>query len=171
MIAVGIVLPTGASLASHTERGVSDDFKAINELVRKIEEDIDRSVFLGKPYEDAKAALYFAVLEASHPNWNGYGARMVQEHTYESALRFLRSLPKSVPPPEVSVEPDGEIAFDWHLEGVGTFSVSVGPSSVLNYAGLFGRNKVHGTEYWGDEIPKPIIDNLARLYSFPARCA
>ena len=82
----------------------------------------------------------------------------------------ITSPPRSVPAPEISAEPDGEIAFDWH-EGVGTFSVSVGPGGVLNYAGLFGKNKVYGTEYWGDEIPGPIIDNVVRLYSILARSA
>src|SRR5438093_3276445 len=126
MTALSIFLPGPAFLAPHTERGISDEAKAIQDLVLEIERDIDRSIALGKPYKDARTSLALTTREASVRNWDGYGARCVQPATYENALRFLRNLPRSVPAPEISAEPDGEIAFDWH-EGVGTFSVSVGP--------------------------------------------
>lgn len=171
MTALGIMMAGTAFLARHTERGVSEEAKAIQELVLEIERDIERSIALGKPYEDARTALALVTREASVPNWDGYDARQIEPATYENALRFLQNLPRSVPAPEISAEPDGEIALDWHVEGVGTLSVSIGPGSVVNYAGLFGKNKVYGTEYWGDEIPGPIIDNVVRLYSILARSA
>lgn len=104
-----------------------------------------------------------AVEEASLPNWDGYGAHPVTELGHYTARRFLDSLPKWLSVPEISVDPDGEISFDWYSEPNNVFSVSVSETGKLSYAGTFGLSKVHGIEYFGDEIPQSILIYLPRL--------
>jgi hypothetical protein len=73
-------------------------------------------------------------------------------------------LPISVPPPQVEVDDDGEIAFEWYRDDHWNFSVSVGPRGTLSYAGLFGETTAYGTERISDEFPENISRNLVRLF-------
>jgi len=112
----------------------------------------------------ALGALRDACARAAQENWDGYGAQAVSPAVCEQAEAFLQALPTTAPVPEVVPEPDGEIAFEWDRGPWRVFSVSVGPSGTLSYAGLYGRKaKVHGTELFMDRLPKPIADGLARL--------
>lgn len=95
--------------------------------------------------------------------WDGYGGRAVGLTAFEEAQRFCELLPFSVPSPEVAADPDGEIAFEWRQGPDGAFSVSIGPNHRLTYAGIFGPNRVHGVEHFGDEFPQAILNELSRL--------
>lgn len=53
--------------------------------------------------------------------------------TLVKALEFAATLPSDVELPEVSIDPDGELAFDWFKES-GLLSVSVGRTGRLTYA-------------------------------------
>jgi len=64
----------------------------------------------------------------------------------------------------VSVDPDGEIAFEWHKKPRYVLSVSIGKYGEFSYAGLFGRRKTYGTEYLEDEFPRVVSTNLERLF-------
>ena len=119
----------------------------------------DRSVFFGQRVWDLQEACY----EALEDNWDAYGAVAPSSGAYETALLFVRLLPSSVPNPEVSVDPDGEVSFEWYHWPRATFSVSVGPTGRLSYAGLFGKPTTHGTESIAEGLPQTILDNLARL--------
>ncbi len=103
--------------------------------------------------------------ECSADNWDGYGARAIDNTSYIEALRFLDFLPKTLPTPEITIEPDGEIAFEWRHSKRRVFSVSIGGKGELTYAGLFGLNKTHGTEIFGDEFPETILDNIQRVFT------
>jgi hypothetical protein len=152
-------------LSTHTDRGVSEEAKEIRTRVEHVLEDLLQSVSLGGWYRDAVSALYHIASQSSVPNWDGYGAMQVSPLAVAQAFRFLRTLPSTLQTPDLSVDPDGEISFEWYLEPRRVFSISVGPHGELSYAGLFGRSDAHGTEYFGDELPKPIMDNLSRLFS------
>ena len=95
----------------------------------------------------------------------GDDAKAIDFDSYSEATRFAQTFPKTIPLPDVTVEPDGEIAFEWYRQPRRVFSISIGSRNVITFAGLFGLNKVNGEEYFGDEIPKTILDNLERLYS------
>lgn len=101
--------------------------------------------------------------DALEENRDGYGAKPVDPDSFLMAVRLFHSLPRMLPLPDVSVDPDGEVAFEWYVEPRRSFSVSVGADGVLTYAGLFGSAKVHGTEHLVDELPETIRWNLHRL--------
>ncbi len=103
--------------------------------------------------------------ECSEDNWDGYGASAVGVDTYLESQRFLQLLPTTIPFPEITVEPDGEIAFEWFEGPRRVLSISVGSENILTYAGLFGINKTHGTDYFGDVLPATIVSNLQRLFA------
>jgi len=103
--------------------------------------------------------------ECSEANWDGYGAMPISRETYSEARKLLRMMPSSLPRPDISAEPDGEITFEWYKEKYSVFVISVGGNNLITYAGLFGKsNKIHGTEYFADELPEIIHHCIRRLF-------
>lgn len=104
--------------------------------------------------------------ECSQEGWDGYDARPISEETYNEARIFIESLPftSSIPMPDIIPEPGGEIALEWSKGSRQVFVASVAGKNEIVYAGLFGINKTHGAEYFGDSLPAIIINNLKRLY-------
>lgn len=105
-------------------------------------------------------------------NWDGHGAPNVSPKTianaYALASILARQVSPGIPAPDLVPEPDGEIALSWDLAPEMVFSVSIGETGRLNYAGIIG----HGTERHGGEpfIPgskrplKTIISTLEELF-------
>ena len=85
----------------------------------------------------------------------------VEEETISSAIQFAYCLPRFGPMPEVSRDPDGEIAFDWTGSTGKMFSVSVNKQKRLAYAGWFGEgSRIHGVEQMAKECPKQIVQGI-----------
>jgi hypothetical protein len=65
---------------------------------------------------------------------------------------------------EFSPEPDGEIAFEWYSKNKSTFSISLGKSDKLSFAGLLtDGKKVHGViscDKEDIEFIKPYIETI-----------
>jgi hypothetical protein len=110
-----------------------------------------------------------AILLASAPHWDGPGSAPVSDLTMGRALAFLEALPSTFPPPEISADPDGEIAFEWYGGRGLVFSVSVGERLGVAYAGTIGALRLWGTEPFFDEIPSGVLEMLRRLYRAAAR--
>jgi hypothetical protein len=146
-----------------TDRGASDVAQALNSFVKEMLEDCSPSAIINA--NESLQELYKLSEECSSENWDGYGAQPVDPDSFIEAERFIQALPTTVREPEVAVDPDGEISLEWHLEPRKVFSVSIGKRNEITYAGLYGPNKAYGREYFGDEIPKEIFDNLDRLFS------
>lgn len=123
---------------------------------------IVRRQFTGRAVSDDRtewmcrlAEAYASALEAG---------QSMEPSTYRHASQFLALLPASTPDPEIVVEDDGEIAFDWDLGPRQVFSVSVGRDGTLSYAGLFGIQKAHGVTMLDDDaIPHEVVDGLAKV--------
>jgi hypothetical protein len=80
------------------------------------------------------------------------------------ALQFLDALPISLPAPEVALDPDGEVSFDWWFAPNAQFSISVGATGNLTYAGIIGPGvKRHGVEPFEKAIPQILLDTLDQL--------
>ncbi|KKM06901.1 hypothetical protein LCGC14_1739320 [marine sediment metagenome] len=163
MTAACIPLQYNSPFFVPTDRGVSDDAQALNLFVEKMLEDCSQSVIIGA--NESLQELYNLWEECVSENWDGYGAQPVDPNSFNEAERFIRALPTTVRKPEVAVDPDGEISLEWYLEARKVFSVSIGKRNEITYAGLYGLNKTYGREYFDDEIPKAIFDNLDRLFS------
>jgi len=89
--------------------------------------------------------------ECSEEGWDGYDALPITEEAYFEAIKLIKSLPvTSFPMPEVTPVPNGKIGLEWYREKRQVFVASVSGRNEIVYAGLFGVNKSHGTEYFGD---------------------
>ena len=58
--------------------------------------------------------LYDLASECAKADWDGYGAEAVSQSAVGRSAHFIRRLPEDLPLPEISVEPDSEIALDWN---------------------------------------------------------
>jgi hypothetical protein len=104
--------------------------------------------------------------ECSEPGWDGYEADPVTLDTYLEARKLLSMIPVSLPQPEISAEPDGEIGFEWYKDRHSVFVVSVGGNNILTYAALFGKDcKAHGTEFLGRALPPSIVPHVKRVFA------
>lgn len=91
------------------------------------------------------------------------GSVLADSETIQAAIRFAYCLPRFAPIPEVSVDPDGEISFDWLSPNGEMFSVSVNRRNRLAYAGWFGeKSRVHGIEQLVENCPQEIIRGIQK---------
>ena len=151
--------------ASHRNLGVSDDAGALEEKVVDLQEKFMQSITLGSHYRETLRSLTKAEAESAVGNWDGYDARPIDRVSCLRAIQFSKLLPMSVPTPETHIDTDGEVRFEWYRGPRQVFSVSVRRDGELAYAGLFGANKAYGTEYFGDELPNVLLDNIYRVYA------
>jgi len=88
----------------------------------------------------------------------------VDAGTIRAAELFAYCLPRFGPLPEVSVDPDGEISFDWiEPSGSKMFSVSVNNQNRLAYAGWFGeKSRIHGIEQLAENCPPEILRGIQK---------
>jgi len=71
--------------------------------------------------------------------------------------------------PDIVPEPDGEIAIEWYRGAGQTFSISIGPSGPVHYAGRFGHNQeIHGVEPFLDGVPSRLLDLISEFLSSAA---
>ena len=147
--------------------GVSAEAKSVTGQLSEVKADIKRdSISIGKSFTDLQNEMDLILDEANENNWDGYNASAVKYESYIEAQKFIDSYPLSTMIlPEVSIDPDGELSFEWYKDSEYCFSISFDGDDILTYAGLFGINKINGREYFGDEIPKTILENIKRVYS------
>jgi hypothetical protein len=116
-----------------------------------------------------KQALVIAQLDAiaeecSQDNWDGYDAIRIDDLTQENAGQVLRSLPDSVPMPEVAPDPDGSIAFDWVESRNRRFSLSIGANGRLAYAWIDGTDKGYAVaRFDGVNFPDRVLYDLHQI--------
>jgi len=144
-------------------QGVSKEADFLENIRRELFEKLQESITLGELYEITTNSLYESFKEAEKADWDGYGAEAIQRLTLENALQFINAMPSTLSPPEVIPEPDGEIGFEWFFSPHLQFSVSIGPTRKISYAGLFGTHKIHGEDYFEDEFPEFLVQILHRL--------
>lgn len=166
-MAIADQLDFGTFVPFEPGTGTSEAASKLEDEIREVRQSyVEESVTYGEPYQKGMRALEECISECSSENWDGYEAQPVCEESAGFALSFLRSLPPNLPStPDISADPDGEVSFEWYLARSRVFSVSVGKGGRLSYAGLFGAGRVHGTEYWLDELPKAILQQMGRLFS------
>jgi len=148
--------------------GSGPNFKELKNYYEKLEEKFHEfrvPETLGRLREEALQSLKEVFEECSEEGWDGYDALPITKYAYIEAKRLIESLPVTAfTMPEVAPEPNGEIGIEWYRENRLVFVVSVSGKNEIVYAGLFGANKTHGTEYFGDSLPSIILENLKRLY-------
>jgi hypothetical protein len=91
---------------------------------------------------------------------------LVFKAPFDLARRFLFALPTDLAAPELSLDPDGEIAFDWAAERGRNFSVSLGSTGRLSFAGKLGPEKcIYGMDQFDEVVAREIVDAVKALAS------
>ncbi len=144
--------------------GFSDDSKNLVKNLKKQIRKMYEPFTIGRPLEEAFQSLKGLYGECSAENWDGYGAKSVSEDSVHEAFKFIQMLPSSFAMPQMLAEPSGEIGLEWYKDKRMIFAISFNGKGMITYAGIFGSNKIHGEEYFGDSIPSRIIENIRRLY-------
>src|SRR5438309_126415 len=85
----------------------STDAARLEELSEEIRKHLLTSFVVSHATETAMTGLKGIGVEASVPDWNGYGAKALDPLAYWNARRFLDALPTTAPVPEVSADQDG----------------------------------------------------------------
>ena len=155
----------GSLFALPRNLGVSDDAGITEKQVMDIQKKFAQSVALGSHYWETLTTLADASAGFAVDNWDGYGAKPINRISCSKALQFSKLLPMIVPNPDISIDTDGEVVYEWYRGPRRVFSVAVRSDGQLAYAGLFGANKAYGVEYLGDELPNAILDNIRRVYA------
>jgi hypothetical protein len=116
--------------------------------------------------------LFDAWRDAEESGWDGYpDSRPAHLESLWWGRAFLEALPISWPSPEISVDPDGDLTFEWSEGATRVFTVSIGKTGAAHYAGLYGQARVHGMEPSLEGLPQVVAANLARLYPPALRLA
>ena len=100
-------------------------------------------------------------LEEVQAEANTAGA--ISPATYGYARVFVEALPTTAPPPELSADPDGDIALDWIFGPKKALTVSIGPTGRCTFAWMLGKRTYSGTDWIDDGIPASIIYALGKL--------
>ena len=144
--------------------GVSIDAEQIRQRADELKQSFAQTITFGEHISRITEALLQVKKEYADDNWDGYGAKRIDEKSFENALRFAWSLPSSIPEPETDVVPAGEVVFTWSRAKRQLFSVIVGNRNELSYAGLYGTTKTYGVEYYDEGIPDNILSNIKKVY-------
>ncbi len=167
MSMIALARPTGARVLEQVPDGQSD---AAGRVRKSLEEILDHSSKAARDWTQlVMARLTVIQTTCSLVGWDGYEARPVSPLTTERTGRFLvavrRSLPRDVPAPDLVPESDGEISLTWEIGPHRLFSISVGESLRLAYAGLLGDGvERHGVEPFDGMVPAILAESIKELY-------
>ncbi|MDO8540860.1 MAG: hypothetical protein Q7S40_10530 [Opitutaceae bacterium] len=159
------------TLTRHTPYGIYCTYSAGNsreaDLVQQVLQAAIRSELQSATLSGARISALadldgFYVIAAKH-GWDGEDALPVKNEAYVNARRFLSLMPRNWSKPEISADPDGEVAVEWHGGTRRRLSISFGPDERLSYAWLNGSERGHGTDMFIDEIPSGIAAQVGRL--------
>jgi hypothetical protein len=152
-------------LAFPRNLGVSPGAEVIERQARELQDISDQSVTIGEHLREIIKRLHVAARESRADNWDSYGAKAVDPRSLFRAIRFAHLLTINVPIPDIYVDPNGEIVFEWYFGPRRVFNVTAAKNGELAYAGLFGVNKVCGVVQIDDELPETILDNIFKVSS------
>jgi hypothetical protein len=151
----GAVLAFDASsvLGFGPDPAVGDDAETLNEAVGTALSP-DTSVW----YQAAEQVLLDVIREATHTQHRG-----VEVETLEQAAALLAALPTGAPSPEVVLEADGQIGFDWMAARDRVLSLNVDSTGMLGYAARVGLESSYGRVPFAGTLPERIRHLLGRV--------
>jgi len=155
------------SILNFPNIGFGPEFEGLKKYYDAEISEFRKAETLGRFLHEVLQSLDEVFKECSKEDWDGYGAFPITEDAYLETQRLIKSLPLTsfIPMPEITPEPDGSIGIEWSTGNRLIFVASVSGKNEIVYAGIFGMNKTHGSEYFGDSLPSAIIENLRRMYS------
>ena len=150
-------------IAPNRSTAQSDSAERLAEIVEQIRMHLLASYAVRHGVEHALEELEATREEASVEGWDGYGGKPMNPEAYLQAKRFLECLPTTAPHPEISADPDGDVALDWLFGPRKALSVSINGAGRCSFACVRGLSSLRGTDWFDDGIPGSIANALSEL--------
>jgi hypothetical protein len=149
---------TSAALAIQMSPSVTEEWPR----TRKEEEGTKHSSFDEADFAfiDSLAAV---IREGEKPDWDGRGAKAISDGVVRAGLEFYYLLPSTLPKPDVTAHPNGDLAFEWYFAPRRVLTVAVNESGRLNYAWMMGLERQYGTKYLSAKLPEEITAALRSI--------
>lgn len=162
LVATGLIVLSPASM----DTGVSAEAVVLRESFNRFIAHQESSESLFGVKARLISDLRELAAECAVEDWDGYGALAVSRAVLLRAEAFIRSLPGSIPVPELSAEADGQISFDWLPSPTRTFTISVNAGNRLAYAWIDGANRGNAAEVFDNGIlPARLLRELQQITS------
>lgn len=143
---------------------VSMEATALRERASLIERDYERSVALFDNKARLLESLRELVEDCFEDDWDGYGASAVSAASVANAESFIRALPDRIKMPDLSIDPDGDISFDWIPDRTKTLTLSVNGSNRLAYAWIDGIDRGHAAaKFVNGTIPARVLAEIESI--------
>jgi hypothetical protein len=152
--------------ATDGNNAVGDDARNMATIQREIVAEYLAAPWTGAPLRSGIQAVLDAAIESGCENWDGYGARPLQQPAILNAVRLLKRIPSTSPVEDVYVDADGDVLLEWRSSSRSSFTVAVNGRGELHFAGVFGRNRVRGREiFLGENLPEAVRAGIRRVFS------
>lgn len=129
-------------------------------------DDVDRafrnSVTLDDRY-DVSQALKEAVAEHNAPGWSEAQGSCVMVATVEHAECFIRALPPEVASPEVGVDANARLVFEWYGDKSNAVAVSIDESAMIYFAAVVDGQARHSRSFFCGEIPAALLSMIEEV--------
>lgn len=106
------------------------------------------------------------ILFCQSPQNRGLVANVLATVSWAEA--FIDVALATTPEPEIAVDADGEVLFEWLNGPRDAVTVSVGPGGLINFASLAGSDRFHGITRIGERVSSPLLTRLGQLESAAA---
>lgn len=151
MTAAVLTLDPNIEATGSFDPAVSQAAGSLSEIVRA--DQPPTSMSLDAKRFDAKKALIELLADCSEPNWDGYGALPPNLVGIRRAWTLLSELPKDVPAPDLSIHPDGEVAFEWTGSDDAILTASFSDDAHIKWAAIVGGERLYGRLPYADSLP------------------
>lgn len=149
---------------ARSSSAVSAEASALLYKVALIEQDYERSIALFDKKARLLELLRELVEECSEDDWDGYGSSAANATAVANAESFIRVLPDHLVMPDLSVDPDGDISFDWIPDRTKTFTLSVSGSNRLAYAWIDGTDRGHAVaKFENGVVPARVLAEIESI--------
>lgn len=104
-----------------------------------------------------------------HDQLIGEGATAIQPSAATYAEKFLGMLPVGLPEPEVDIEPDEEIGFEWNRVGLRRLVIRFSPTGKIGFSQLDGTSLEWGSDPIFESGVKRAIERVTRFFASRSR--
>lgn len=151
-----------AELCPYSVRDSSSSSRS-SPAARRIENLADRSLIKLKQFRAEYSECFNEIEEIKREA--STGKFTLRDASYRLGLAFVDALPSTARAPEVTVDADGELNFDWHGPNGQLLSVCAQSNGKLAYAIRFSASRaMHGYTVMDRAIPKEIMDHINALW-------
>ena len=97
------------------------------------------------------AAIKSLPNEYGEANWDGCDANPVSKNSIDLASRFVDILPEAIKEPDVGVDPDGFVCFEWYHDSENQCLITFSDDDQI-FCNLVSNNDRHDKTYLFDDV-------------------